>query len=138
MSDQPPPTDQPSPESQPETPQSSAAPPTGGESSKDERNLALLAHILGFFTSVLVPLIVWLLKKDSSKFLDHHGKQALNFQITMLIGWIIASITTPLFGLGCIIGAVVFVVNIVFCIIAAVAASKGEWYRYPIAIPLLK
>lgn len=121
----------------PSSPESGSTGDVGGTASKDERNLALLTHILGFFTSFLGPLIIWLLKKDASKFLDHHGKQALNFQITMAIGYIIGSATTVIV-IGCVILPVVFVVNIVFCIMAAMAASKGEWYRYPIAIPILK
>jgi uncharacterized protein len=118
-------------------------PPTGqpgeqaGAPTNDERNLALLIHVLGFFTSIIVPLIIWLLKKESSKFLDHHGKQAINFQITVLIGYLIGSVTTFIF-IGCVIIPAVLIIDIVFCIIAALAASKGEWYRYPIAIPLLR
>lgn len=121
----------------PQAPESGSSGEAAGSASKDECNLALLAHVLGFFTSFVGPLIIWILKKDASKFLDHHGKQALNFQITMAIGYIIGSMTTFIV-IGCIIVPAVFVVDIVFCIIAAMAANKGEWYRYPIAIPILK
>ncbi len=124
----------------PEEPASAPAPESPestGEVSSDDRNLALLTHILGFFTRVLGPLIIWLIKKDQSKFLDHHGKQALNFQITVLIVYAVGSLTTFLV-IGCIILPAVLVVDIVFSILAALAGSRGEWYRYPLALPLLK
>ena len=56
---------------------------TLGES--DERTMSLLAHILGGVTCVVGPLIIWMLKKDESPFVDDQGKEATNFQITMLI-----------------------------------------------------
>ena len=124
----------PSPEAVSPAPAESVA--TGSPTS-DEKNMAMLAHLLGILISFIGALIIWLLKKDSSPFIDHHGKQALNFQITMMIGYLVGSFTTFIL-IGCFILPVVIVVNIIFCIMAAIAASKGEMYRYPIAIPLLK
>jgi uncharacterized protein len=115
-----------------------ATPAGAGEVTRDDRNLALLIHLLAIITGFLAPLIIWLIKKDSSKFIDHHGKQALNFQITILLAYIISWVLTFVFFVGCFIMPVVVIVDIVFCILAAVASSRGEWYRYPIALPLLK
>lgn len=115
--------------------------------SKDERMWAMFAHLsgpLGAFLSVnslsfLGPLIIWLVKKDESDFVDNQGREALNFQLTML---------TANLGLGAVLGVscftllplvgplfiVVFILQIVLGIIAAVKANDGQLYRYPINI----
>ncbi|RKZ34240.1 DUF4870 domain-containing protein [bacterium] len=103
------------------------------EITSDEKNMALLAHILGIVLSFLGPLIIWLIKKDESKFIDHHGKEALNFQLTMLIAYIVGGILTMVVIGACIMLAV-WVLIIVYSIIAAMAANKGEWYKYPLTI----
>src|SRR5262249_15986671 len=104
-------------------------------SSKDDRTMAMVCHIGGIF-GFLVPLIIWLIKKDESRYIDHHGKEAVNFHITMLIGHIVAGITVCLtFGA---LNAAVYVVAIVFSILGGVAANRGEWYRYPISIRFIK
>src|SRR3546814_19588256 len=62
--------------------------------SSDEKLFAIFAHIGTIISSFLIPLIIWLVKKDDSKFIDHHGKEALNFQITMFIGYVAGLILT--------------------------------------------
>ncbi len=99
----------------------------------DDRTMALLAHIGGILTGFLVPLIIWLIKKDQSEFVDHHGREALNFQITVIIAFFISAILTYVL-IGCFMFAAVWIGDIVFGVLAAVAANKGEWYRYPISI----
>jgi uncharacterized protein len=126
MSQAPPPPDAPTP----------ASPSGGAETTSDERNMAMLAHLLGFFFSIIPALLIWLLKKDTSAYINDQAKEALNFQITMLIGYAIASVTTYIL-IGCFIFPVIFLLDLIFCIIAAVAASRGERYRYPIAIRLV-
>ncbi len=109
----------------------------GGGVTSDERTMALLAHLLGIFFSFVGPLVIWLIKKDESKFVDHHGKEALNFQLTMLIAYVVGVIlSTIIIGL-CVILAV-WVIIIIFSIMAAVAANKGEYYRYPLTIRFIK
>ncbi len=81
-------------------------------------------------------LIIWLLKKESSAYLNEQGKEALNFQITVMIAWAIAAVTTFI-GIGCILMPAVWVLDIVFCIMAAIACSRGEHYRYPVSIRLV-
>ena len=103
----------------------------------DDRNLAMLAHLLGIVSGFVGALIIWLIKKDQSAYVDEQGKEALNFQITMLIAFVGAWILVFVL-IGALLFPLLLVVNLVFCILAAVAASKGEHYRYPFAIRLLK
>ena len=108
-----------------------------GEFSQDSRNMAMLCHLLGLLTNFLGPLILWLIKKDEDAFVDEQGKEALNFQITLIIGYIVGGITTPI-CIGFALIPLVGIADIVFSIIACVAASKGEHYRYPMSIRLIK
>ena len=103
---------------------------------KDDRNFAMLAHLLGIFTHFLGPLIIWLLKKDESPFIAQEAKEALNFQITLAIGYLIACVLWIIL-IGFLLFPVLYILNIIFCILGAVAASKGQGYRYPFAIRLV-
>jgi uncharacterized Tic20 family protein len=103
----------------------------------DDRNFAVLAHLLGILISFLGPLVVWLVKRESSEFVDDQGKEALNFQITVILAQIVAGILVPVLAIGCVLLPVVLVANIIFCIVAAVAASQGRRYRYPVALRLI-
>ena len=107
------------------------------EISQDSKNLAMLCHLLGLLTNFLGPLILWLIKKDDDAFVDEQGKEALNFQITLMLAGIVAGATTCI-GIGIILIPVVGIADLVFSIMACVAASKGEHYRYPVAIRLVK
>ena len=118
----------------PEAPENGNLP---GTPAKEDCTMAMLAHLLGIFISFIGPLLIWLIKKDSSAFVNDQGKEALNFQITIAIVYIIGSITAFII-IGCIIIPLAMVANIVFCIIAALAANKGQMYRYPFAIRLIK
>jgi uncharacterized protein len=109
----------------------------GGAVSQDAKTMAMLCHLLGFFTSFLGPLIIWLLKKDSDKFVDDQGKEALNWQITFIIGWFVGLVTMYI-GIGFIILAALGICNLIFCIMGAVKANSGVPYRYPINIRLIK
>ncbi len=103
----------------------------------DDRNLAMLAHLLGIVSGFVGALIIWLIKKDQSPFVDEQGKEALNFQITVMIGfvgsWILMFVL-----IGMLLMPLLLIANLVFCILAAVAVSRGEHYKYPFAIRLLK
>ena len=105
--------------------------------SNDDRNLAMLAHLLGIVSGFVGALIIWLVKKDQSAFVDEQGKEALNFQITVMIGFV-ASWILMFVLIGALLMPLLLVANLVFCILAAVAVSRGEHYRYPVAIRLLK
>lgn len=120
-------------------PESATPPPapTAGSSS-DDRNVALITHLSGIVLGFIVPLIVWLMHKDRSDkaYLNAQAKEALNFQITILIGYVICWILMFIL-IGALLGFLLWIVNIVFCILAAVATSKGENYRYPFALRLI-
>ena len=117
--------------------QAQAEPAIGPQVSQDSRNMALLCHLLGFFTSFIGPLIIWLIKKESDKFVDAQGKEALNFQITLIIGYIISALLITV-CIGGILALVIAILDIVFVIMACVAVSKGQAYRYPVCIRFIK
>jgi uncharacterized Tic20 family protein len=107
---------------------------------KETRNWAMLAHLsslLGYvgvpLATVLGPLIVWLMKKDQHPFIDEHGKESLNFQLSMLI-YLIVSGLSAFICIGFVLFPVVYIAGIVFVIIAAIKSSNGESYRYPLTI----
>ena len=103
---------------------------TGGG---DDNTLALLAHLLGLFTGFLGPLILYLVKKDESPYVRHHAAEALNFQLTVMIAYVVAFVLI-LVLIGLLLLPVIFIDSIVLEIVATVAANRGEWYRYPINI----
>jgi uncharacterized Tic20 family protein len=104
-------------------------------SNLEERQMGLFAHLGGALFGFLVPLIIWLIKKDTSKFVDDQGKEALNFQLTLLIAHVVGAATACItFGS---INMIVWVLGMVFGILGGVAANKGEVYRYPINIRMI-
>lgn len=113
---------------------------------KKENTLAVILHLSGFLNGIfpiVVPLVIWLSKKDESSFLNEHGKSALNFQLTILVLGITAIVFTVFtLGLGIfIIGPVAVILGIIYTIliiIAAVNASEGKYYKYPFSIQFLK
>lgn len=121
-----------------------AAPPAGygaaaPMSDSDQRMWAMLSHIGAILLGFIAPLVVWLMYKDKSRFVEEQAKESLNFQITMIIGWFVIMILTVLtFGIGSLLFFVLWAVILVFCIMAGMAANKGEAYRYPFALRLVK
>ncbi len=105
--------------------------------SKDACTMAMLCHLLAIFTWFLGPLIIWLIKKDEDKFIDDQGKEALNFQITITIGYAISG-ALAWTCMGFIAGITIWILQLIFCIMGTVKASDGKAYRYPINIRLIK
>ena len=113
-------------------------------SSRDVRTWKVLCHataLAGFFVPwaghILGPLIVWLAKRSDSPEIDEHGKESLNFQISMLIYNVIAGLLC-LVLIGFIILAILHILNLVLVIVASIQASEGKFYRYPMTIRLIK
>lgn len=108
-----------------------------GKPSKDACMWAMLCHLLAIFTGFIAPLIIWLIKKGEDPFVDHHGKEALNFQITvaiaLIISWLLCFVCV-----GVVLLPAVWIADLVFLIIAAIKANNGEAYRYPVSIRLIK
>ena len=98
---------------------------------------ALLGVFLHFPGHLLGPFIVWLAKRDDSPEIDAHGKEALNFQISMLIYNAVA-VVFCLVLIGFVFLAVLWILNAVFVIIAAIQASDGKFYRYPMTIRFIQ
>ena len=113
--------------------------PTAGApvSESDERTWAMLGHLGGILIGFIAGLIVYLIYKDRSQYLKEQGAEALNFQITMVIGYVVASVLSVI-GIGLLLYPVVWILQIVFGIIAGLAANKHENYRYPFALRLIK
>lgn len=105
--------------------------------SKDDCNIAMLAHLLGIFTGFVGALVIWLIKKDESAFIAEASKEALNFQITVTLAffacWALAFMLIGLFLIP-----ILLLLNFIFCLMAAVAVSKGNAYKYPFALRLVK
>ncbi len=118
--------------------------------SKPEKNYAVLLHlsqILGSFLggvgSILLPLILWLIKKDESSFIDKHGKEVVNFQLSLYIYLIIIYLLGFLtLGLLLIIFIPIIILAqiliVIFSIIGAMKASNGDFYTYPLNLRLIK
>lgn len=105
-------------------------------SDSDQRMWATLAHVGGIFLGFIAPLVVWLIFKGRGAFVDDQAKEALNWQITVAIGYLVGSVLSFI-GIGFLLWAVVWIAALVLGILAAVAANKGEAYRYPFAIRLI-
>jgi len=120
-------------------PEESSTPQTP---SSDSTTMALLCHLLAIFTGFVGPLIIWLIKKDQDAFVAYHGKEALNFAITAFIacvGCIILSFI-PFIGLlfFFLVLPLLCLAIPIFMIIATISTSKGSYYKYPVAIRLIK
>lgn len=102
----------------------------------DDKNIATVTHLGGTVFSFIPALIVWILKKDDSAYIADQAKEALNFQITVLIAQFIAGILAIIL-IGFLFMGIIWILNVVFCIIAAIASSKGETYRYPLCLRLI-
>jgi uncharacterized Tic20 family protein len=116
-------------------------PPPGPDS--EERTLAMLCHILPIVAGFIAPLVIWLIKKDQSRFLDHHGREALNFQINVLVITLIltgAAVALMIIFIGLLFLPLLFLVGIaalILEVLAGLAASRGEWHRYPCTVRIL-
>ncbi len=126
--------EQPQPAAEPAPPVVEPAP--AEEVSRDARNMAMLCHLLAIF-GFLAPLIIWLLKKEDDPFIDKQGKEALNFQITVILAATVATVLSA-FCIGVPLLAAILILNFIFCLIAAVKVSGGQDYRYPVALRLVK
>ena len=112
--------------------------------SKDEQNWAMICHLsalAGFlipFGNIVGPLIVWLIKRAEMPMVDVHGKEAVNFQITVSIAMVVC-IVLMLVLIGFLLAFIVGLGALVLTVMAAVKVSNGDYsYRYPLTIRLLK
>lgn len=103
-----------------------------------DRQLAVMCHIMGLVTGIITPLIYCLTKKDDAVFLQHHEKEALNFQITLIIYLAIGIWLDFYVFEGLYIIPIVVISDLTLSITAAFKANEGIFYKYPLSIPFLK
>jgi uncharacterized protein len=105
----------------------------------DERVMGLLSHILAIVPGIGIfgPLVIWLIKKNESQFVGENARESLNFQITIIIGWIIGYLLVAVL-IGIVILFVLGILNVVLVIIATIKASENKIYRYPFNLRLIK
>ena len=99
--------------------------------------MAMLCHLLGV-VGFFAPLVIWLIERDKHRFVDEHGRQAMNYQISVLIyGAVCWLLCLVLVKLVVLLWLLTFV-HLVLVVVGTVQASQGRLWRYPIAIPFLK
>jgi uncharacterized Tic20 family protein len=111
---------------------------------QEERTWAMIAHLSAFAVfvfplagNILAPLIIWVARRDTSAFVDTEAKEALNFNISVSLGWVVCGLLTFVL-VGIPLGVILFVGWLVMTILAAVKASEGIGYRYPLSLRLVK
>ncbi|WP_422447799.1 MULTISPECIES: DUF4870 domain-containing protein [unclassified Endozoicomonas] len=111
---------------------------------RDDKNMAVLAHLLPLFgfmipgLNIAIPLVIWLMKRDKSLYIEHHARESLNFQITITLLatlWVILKFMLVGFLLLPLVPVIIIVV-LVFMVRAAMKAGSGEFYRYPVSLRL--
>ncbi len=109
----------------------------GRQLTSDETTWSMLSHLGGIVLGFLAPLIIMLTKGNESPYTKRHAVEALNFQITLIIGYFVAFVLTFVV-IGIVLFPLLYIANIVFCIIAGMAANKGQDYKYPFTLRLVK
>jgi len=111
--------------------------------SETERNWAMLCHLSAFagfffpFGGIIGPLICWLTRKDESAWVNENGKASMNFELSVLL-YIVLAIPLCFIIIGIPIVVFLGVLKIVCIVIASIKASKGEKFKYPLAIPFIQ
>ena len=117
--------------------------PVASVPTQDERTWGMLAHLTAFsgflipLGSVIAPLIVWLIKRDQSEFVADQGKEALNFNLSVLLAGVVCGILVWIF-IGILLGVALFFYWLAMTIVAAIKANEGMRYRYPFTLRLIK
>ena len=112
------------------------------ELSKDEKMWGMLCHLsalAGFvipFGNIIAPLVIWILKKEEFPFVDDQGKEALNFQISLTI-YFIVGIILVFVAIGIVILPILGLFSLIMIIVASIKANDGVKYRYPLTIRLV-
>jgi uncharacterized Tic20 family protein len=110
-----------------------------GTVSQEDKTMGMLAHLTGIIASFVGPLIIWLMNKDKPEkaWLNEQAVEALNFQITVLIAWFVAGALSVVV-IGLLLMPIIFLGNLILCIMAGMKNNEGVAYRYPFALRLVK
>ncbi len=117
--------------------------PVLAQSAQDEKTVAMLCHLTALagivvpFGNLIGPLIVWLMKRDTSPLADSTGKESLNFQISMTI-YLLCSFLLVFIVIGIPLMMVLGIIDIALTIVAAIKTANGEAYAYPFTIRFLR
>ncbi|WP_078592780.1 DUF4870 domain-containing protein [Evansella clarkii] len=103
---------------------------------KEERIIAMLIYLVSFVTTFIGPLVIWLVKKNDSEFIDYHGREYLNFLITMTVYSIISAILVVVL-IGLLLLWIIGIAALILTIVAAIKAYEGEHYRFPFIFRIL-
>lgn len=103
----------------------------------DERMMAMLIYLVSLFTTIIGPLIIWLIKREESDFVDYHGKEYMNFFISFAIYSFVSTLLMIIL-IGFVLIFIVGIVYFIFTIIALIKAYSGERYRIPLVIRFIK
>ncbi|MEM7305868.1 MAG: DUF4870 domain-containing protein [Planctomycetota bacterium] len=106
------------------------------EATSEDRTLAMIAHLLGIFTGFIGPLVVWIVKRDEGGFVEDQAREALNFQITVLIAGVICGLLVLAF-IGILLIPILAIGAIILPIVGCVKSYDGQVYRYPLTLRLL-
>jgi uncharacterized Tic20 family protein len=100
-----------------------------------EKTYATVMHLSILLFHIAVPvilaLVMWLIKRDESPYINDHGKEAVNFQISLVVYSLLGLALTPMCGIGFAVWVAVYVLGAIGCVFASLAAHRGEYYRYP-------
>lgn len=115
----------------------------GGATTKDERNLAMFAHLSAFAGllfpaggNVIAPLIVWLTQREKSAFVADQSLEALNFNLTVLLAEIVCAFLF-IIGIGVLLGLMLGFAWLVGTILGAIRASEGQRFRHRFTLRLV-
>ncbi|HOI55964.1 MAG TPA: DUF4870 domain-containing protein [Phycisphaerae bacterium] len=119
-----------------------------GEMKPDDKTMDMLCHLLGIFLGILGPLIVWLTKRDSSPYVNVHGREAINFHLSFIIYIVALGLISAVLAMIPFIGCVVILfpvliglmllIAVVLLIVGAVKANQGKVFRYPVTIRMIR
>jgi uncharacterized Tic20 family protein len=110
-------------------------PPTPADS--DGKIWAVLAHLSGFIgLPFILPLIIYLVKRNESTFVAENAREALNFHITLFLAFIVCAILVMVL-VGFFLAAILAIGSLILSIMAAIRAGEGGVYRYPCTLRLI-
>jgi len=111
---------------------------------QDDKTFGMLAHLAALaqfvvptFGNVIGPLVIWLIKKDQSSWVNKQGKEALNFQISIAIYTLVSIILIPII-IGILLLIAVGIFWLIMVVLATIRVSEGESFRYPLSIRFIK